>query len=52
MKAGSWNLDDPGVKPSAYSLPVRPLPFAEGTDTLGGRLYDFGRETFGFVEIS
>lgn len=51
MAAGSGNLDDPLVKPSEFKLETRPMPYREVLITPGGRLYDFGKETFGFVKF-
>ena len=44
-----------GVSPSQFSLPTKPLRPVHretiGTDGSTGTLYDFGRETFGFLRV-
>lgn len=50
--AGSWNFDDISTPPSAFSLKTQPLGYVSSeVKPDGGRLYDFGRETFGRVVI-
>ena len=51
MQAGTWHFNDPAVLPSAYALPREPLRAASSRETAGGRVYDFGRETFGYVVL-
>ena len=51
MNAASGNLNDPGVKPSEFKLPTMPLEYAEASEMEGGRLFDFGKETFGFIKF-
>ena len=51
-QAGYWNLDDINVPPSTFSLATRPkahVAIIEKND--GGRLYDFGQETFGQIVL-
>ncbi len=43
-QAGSWNLDDPAVPPTAFRLPSTPIEPVSVTATEQGRLYDFGKE--------
>ncbi|MBP5418245.1 MAG: alpha-rhamnosidase [Bacteroidales bacterium] len=47
MQAGSWNFNDALSLPSQFSL-VRDAQIAVSKD---GNLYDFGRETFGYVKL-
>lgn len=51
LPAGSGALNDPDQKPSSFRLPVTPEKYVQVTETGGGRLYDFGKETFGFVKF-
>mgnify|MGYP004458053761 FL=1 len=52
VPAAQWNFDRMDTPPSAYRLPtLRQEPIAqERMDE--GMLYDFGRETFGYVRLS
>lgn len=52
VSAAQWNFDRMDTPPSAYRLPtLRQKPVAqENMDE--GMLYDFGRETFGYVRLS
>lgn len=49
LPAGSGGMDDHTVKPSSFRLETRQQAFASTEKVAGGTLYDFGRETFGFV---
>lgn len=52
MDAGSWNFNSPTDVPSEFSLKREPMyPVSE---ILYGKgiLYDFGKETFGYLEFS
>ncbi len=51
MNAGSGNLNDPKVKPSEFKLPTAPMEYVAVKETDRGKLYDFGKETFGFVKF-
>lgn len=52
MDAGCWNFDKPEQRPSQFKLAQEILqPTAQSTQTEGGVLYDFGKETFGFVVL-
>ena len=42
---GFWNLDDRSVTPTAFELPCERLDYVSKTETEGGTLYDFGKET-------
>lgn len=52
VPAAQWNFDRMDTPPSAYRLPtLRQKPVAQ--ESIGeGMLYDFGRETFGYVRLS
>ncbi len=52
VPAAQWNFDRMDTPPSAYRLPtLRQEPIAQ--ESIGeGMLYDFGRETFGYVRLS
>lgn len=51
MDAGHWNFDDPSQRPSAFRLERKPLQPVTTAPENGGVLYDFGRETFGYVVL-
>ena len=52
VPAAQWNFDRMDTPPSDYRLPtLRQEPVAQ--ESIGeGMLYDFGRETFGYVRLS
>lgn len=52
MNAGHWNFNSPNMPPSKFHLPVTPQKAISIEDVNGGKLYDFGRETFGFVNLN
>lgn len=51
LPAASWNFNEPGLLPSRFSLKRREqLPV--NCERIGdGTLYDFGRETFGILDL-
>lgn len=51
LSAGSWNFNSPTALPSAFKLPTKPLEATQVTTSNGSRLYDFGKETFGFIKL-
>ena len=58
VPVGYWNFDDPKSPPSQYQLERREMHpvskeelFDKGDQQLGGILYDFGRETFGYLKL-
>ena len=56
VPVASWRFDSPEDRPSAFRLPTRELhPVCResvATDgTASSRLYDFGRETFGYLRL-
>ncbi|MBQ7297455.1 MAG: alpha-rhamnosidase [Alistipes sp.] len=50
MQAGAWNFTRE-ERPSAYTLCRRPEEVVSVEEVAGGRLYDFGRETFGYIVL-
>ncbi len=51
MDAGCWNFDTPEQKPSAFKLERERLEAIDCREAEAGKLYDFGRETFGYVVL-
>ena len=58
VPAASWCFNSPETPPSSYQLereercPVCRYDIAtNGTETTNGTLYDFGRETFGYLKV-
>jgi hypothetical protein len=51
LSAGSWNFNSSTALPSAFKLPTKPLEATQVTRNSGSRLYDFGKETFGFIKL-
>jgi len=51
LQAGSWCFDDPASPPSRFALPREAQRAAAVREAAGGRLYDFGRETFGYAVL-
>ncbi len=50
--AGSWNFDSEDSRPSQFTLP-RELKQPAGCEKRGnGMLYDFGKETFGYLVLN
>jgi hypothetical protein len=49
--AGSWNFTDPQYPPSQFRLPTTPLAPLSTKPLDNGWLVDFGRETFGYVQL-
>lgn len=51
--AGYWNFDDITLPPSTFQLNLEPMAHVAVEDKTadGGRLYDFGKETFGRVVL-
>src|SRR5690606_23684701 len=50
-RAGSWNLNDPLMPPSTFKLPTELHKPVSVSDAGRGKLYDFGKETFGFLRL-
>jgi hypothetical protein len=51
VKAGSWNFNTAAQKPSAFALPTRPMNALSTTRSKQSLIADFGKETFGFVQL-
>lgn len=51
MDAGYWNFCSANEKPSEFKLATEPLQAVKMEEVKGGKLYDFGKETFGFIRI-
>ena len=52
MDAGCWNFDGATQRPSQFSLMREPQqPVTKSEQFEGGILYDFGKETFGFITL-
>jgi len=51
LQAGSWNFDTPTNKPSQFKLATRPQAAVAMKEQKKGVLVDFGKETFGFVQL-
>lgn len=49
--AGAWNLDDPASTPSEFKLPTKEQPAVSENKKGHSIFVDFGRETFGFVQL-
>ena len=49
LPAGCWTLADPDVLPSQFHLPTERWQPVEHWTAEGGEIYDFGRETMGYV---
>ena len=53
VPAASWCFDNIDTPPSSYQLERREVrPVSSDTVTENGTLYDFGRETFGYLKVS
>ncbi|MBN2614001.1 MAG: hypothetical protein JXB00_20760 [Bacteroidales bacterium] len=51
INAGTGDLNAPTVKPSEFRLETTPMDYVDMKELKGGRLYDFGKETFGFIKF-
>lgn len=51
LNAGSWNFNSPEQTPSSFALPVRKQPVVAKSLTNNSMLLDFGKETFGFIQL-
>lgn len=52
VPAATWNFDSPDTPPSNYSLERKEIrPVAVEKSAASGILYDFGRETFGYIKL-
>ncbi len=51
VHAGCWNFNSPARLPSAFSLPVKKISARKVNKGPHSMLVDFGKETFGFLQI-
>jgi len=51
LKAASWNFDAPTTPPSKFALATTPQSAVSVQRNGNSQLYDFGKETFGFVKL-
>lgn len=51
MDAGCWNFDGATQLPSKFSLVRKPMKAVSSTPRKEGVLYDFGKETFGYITL-
>lgn len=51
LQAGSWNFHDPLMPPSRFKLNVQPQSPVKTTRSGQSMLVDFGKETFGFIQL-
>lgn len=49
VQTGSWNFNSPETPPSEFSLPTTYEEPGSSKELNGGTLYDFGKETFGYL---
>lgn len=52
VNAGSWNLNDPLVLPADFKLKTELQNPVATQKTGNATLYDFGKETFGFIKLN
>jgi len=51
LQAGSWNFHDPLMPPSQFKLNVEPQSPVKTMRNAQSMLVDFGKETFGFIQL-
>ena len=51
LKAASWNFDSPSTPPSKFALATTPQSAVNSQKSGNSTVYDFGKETFGFVKM-
>ena len=51
MDAGCWNFDGATQRPSEFTLKRQPMQTVTQKAVDGGTLYDFGKETFGYITL-
>jgi hypothetical protein len=49
LNAGSWNFDASNTPPSKFQMATQPQSVVRSEKQSNGILFDFGKETFGFV---
>jgi hypothetical protein len=51
LNAGSWNFNSPTQLPSQFTLPVKEQTAVSTVKGENSMLVDFGKETFGFIQL-
>ncbi len=51
LNAGTWNFDDPETPPSKFKLATTPINPVKTEKKNNGILVDFGKETFGYIQL-
>ena len=51
VNAASWNFNSPDNPPSEFKLDTQPMSCISEVQKNNGTLYDFGKETFGFLKF-
>ncbi|MBQ7482701.1 MAG: alpha-rhamnosidase [Bacteroidaceae bacterium] len=51
MSAGCWNFNSAEEKPSEFSLSRKPMDAVQKKSAKDGMLFDFGKETFGYLTL-
>ncbi len=51
LYAGSWHFNDPALPPSTFTLLTVPMHAKQVSKQGNTSLFDFGKETFGFVKL-
>lgn len=49
VDAGYWNFNEATQRPSLFKLMREPMQVVSKKEVAGGTLYDFGKETFGYL---
>jgi len=52
LNAASWNFNSPDTPPSQFKLATQPMSAVSNEKKNNGTLYDFGKETFGYVRFN
>jgi alpha-L-rhamnosidase len=52
LNAASWNFNSPEELPSQFKLATEPMQAVSSEKKNNGTLYDFGKETFGYLKFS
>lgn len=52
LDAEGWNFNSKEQRPSLYQLPRKAMEAVKAEPRQAGMLYDFGRETFGYLKLS
>lgn len=52
LNAGAWNFDSPDTPPSQFKLATTPMSAVKSEQKNKGILVDFGKETFGYIQLN